>query len=135
MPDDIHPDSPHFVMHVTNALEHYWEIGKLSKHPLSNLNCLSQFLSEGKTKVTALERGRALQQLLKHAMDQVRRLDCGYHTGEARYHVVLHKEYVERVKNRQAAQQLGMSESTFYRVRRDAVACLAEVIADMERGA
>ncbi|MBI4761741.1 MAG: DUF1492 domain-containing protein [Chloroflexi bacterium] len=135
MLDDVYVDSPHFVTHVSNALEHYWEVGKLSKHPLSNLNCLTQFLREDRPRVSSLERGRAVQQLLDHAMDQVRTLDCGNHTAEARYHAVLEKEYVERVKNQYAAQQLDMSESTFYRVRREAVACLAQVIADMERGA
>lgn len=135
MTDPIHINSPHFVTHVSNALEHYWEIGKLGKHPLSNLSCLEQFLSGHSPPVSSLQRGKALQQLLTHALDQIKMLDCGNPTSEARFHVVLHKEYVERVKNQHAAVQLDMSESTFYRVRREALECFAEIIADLERTA
>jgi len=132
---DIQINSADLITQVSNALEHYWEIDKLSKHPLSNLTCLVQFLPEGKTKASALARGRALQQLLDYAMGEAQSLDCGHHSAEARYHHVLQKEYVEQIKNELAAQQLNMSASTFYRVRRDAVQRLAQVIADMERSA
>jgi hypothetical protein len=135
MSDRVHVDSPHFASQVSDALDHFWEVSKLSKHPLTNLRCIAQFLPEGKSATSSLDRGRALHQLLHWAMEEVKTLDYENHSVEARFYPVLQKEYVERAKNQTAAQQLNISESTFYRIRRDALECIAQIIADLERSA
>ncbi len=135
MTDRTNVDSPHFALHVSNALEHFWEVNKLGNHPLATLNCLSRFLPASSTAASTLECGRAVHQLLVWAMKEVKSLDSGNHSPEARYYSVLHKEYVERLKNRQVAQHFDFSESTFYRIRREAMECITQIIADLERAA
>lgn len=133
MPDRANVDSPHFVTQVSNALEHFWEVNKLGHHPLATLNCVSRFLPANGAVASTIERGRAVHQLLVWAMQEVKSIDSENHSSEARFYPVLHKEYVERLKNRQVAQHFDFSESTFYRIRREALECISQIIADLER--
>ena len=131
--DPVDIDSAHFVKQVSNALEHFWEVNKLGHHPLSRLKCLHRFLPVNGVIPSTLELGRAVHQLLDWAMQEVKSIDSGNHSVEARYHPILYKEYIERLKNHQVAQQFDFSESTFYRIRREALECITQIIADLER--
>ncbi len=133
MPNAIDINTPEFVELVADALENLYELGRLGKHELADLCCVEHSIPKDKKILTYLDRGRALQELLLSALSELQQLDQGNESSEARLYPVLQKEYVERVKNKRAAKLLGLSESTFYRTRREAVSYVAEIVADIER--
>lgn len=133
MANIVDVNSREFVELVTDALENLYEFGRLGKHDLTDLLCVKQRIPKDKQIVTYLDYGRALHELLLSALSELAQLDQGKESSEARLYPVLQKEYVERVKNKRAAKLLGLSESTFYRTRREGLVYVADIIADIER--
>jgi len=119
---------------VEDALKHLWEFRRLGRHPFSELEAVHQYLPIDKTPITHLDRGQALHRWILRAMEELRQLPSIGDSPEARYYDILEGEYVKRLKNRNTAEALGLSESTFYRTRREAIQCLADVLAEFEKG-
>jgi hypothetical protein len=126
--------SAEFERLVMDALEHLWEYRKLGTHSLAQLKLVNRFLPTDTMSLTHLDRGEALHRVLLYALEEMHRSTNFPDSNEARYYPVLEAEYVQRLKNRQAAQLLGFSESTFHRTRREAIRCFAQVLADLESG-
>lgn len=124
--------SREFERLVADALSNLWKIARLGMHPLSQLRATRRFLPTDKAPLTYLDRGQAVHQLIRSTLELMHQVGDNPNSSEARYHSVLTKEYVERLKVPQAAKSLGISESTFYRIRRQAVQCVAHLLAEIE---
>jgi DNA-directed RNA polymerase specialized sigma subunit len=124
--------SSEFEELVQSALKDLDDDSKLGVHPLVQLDLLSEFLSRDKPEASVAERGRALRKILLQSLDQVRRLQAAPASMEGRYFSVLESAFVKRQSSWQVAISLGMSESMYYRIRREAVKTLAAVLADLE---
>lgn len=120
---------------VTEALDNLHVFGWLGKHPLAELRCVKQYLPSGKTVVTHLDYGRAVQAVLFAGLYELRQFEFDPDSNEARYYPVLEKRYVKRTRTECAAREMFISEPTFQRARREGIRCLAEIIVRMEERA
>ncbi|MCC7369195.1 MAG: hypothetical protein IT306_12275 [Chloroflexi bacterium] len=83
---------------------------------------------------TALERAQALRTALSQAIDRLKPPDAEHDPGAPaalQFHI-LHEAYVLGRPNRQIMTRRGISESTFHRNRREAVAVLARELHEQE---
>lgn len=125
--------SSEFERLTVDALSHMWEFRRLGMHPLSHLRAVQPFMPTHKPPLTHLDRGQAVHRLLCTVLETLQELAACSDSSEARYYLVLTKEYVERLKNYQVADALGLSDSTFYRTRREALRCFVRLLAEIEQ--
>ncbi|HLF08378.1 MAG TPA: hypothetical protein VI789_03400, partial [Dehalococcoidia bacterium] len=115
-------------------------VGALAEHPLlamlPNAHRQAADLSGGDG--SPLARGRALQTLLLRSVERLRpegQRPAQITPGWLQY-LALEEEYVNGRPNKDLAQDFHVSEATFHRARRQAIAHLtAELAAQEERGA
>ena len=116
------PD-PEFVEMVEDSLRHLSDFISLGQFPLAE--------SLGVPGETHIERGKALQQRLNHAIERLRpdKLRPQAHLPREWYsYVVLHDAYIEQVPNRDIMARLYISEGTFNRTRRNALRGVARFL-------
>ena len=118
------PDA--FLVLVAGALRHLNNLPALSRHPL-----LDALVPQGDAAGSTLERAAALRNELVQAITRLApagpRPAPGAQAvqGGWLHRLVLHEAYVEDRPNQQVMQRYHLSESTFHRARRAAVAAVA----------
>jgi hypothetical protein len=84
--------------------------------------------------VTDIERGRALWELLREAIDRLRpTASTPEHTPAWRLYAIVEGVYVQGKSARKVTAELGISSRTFHRERRAAVEALATVVWQVEQ--
>jgi AraC-like DNA-binding protein len=87
----------------------------------------------GESVVTDIERGRALWELLKEAIDRLRPANSEPEPTPAwRLYAIAEGVYVQGKSAKEVAAELGISPRTFHRERRAAVEALATVVWQIE---
>jgi GAF domain-containing protein len=123
------PD-PEFVRMVEEGLRHLSDFITLGQFPLTE--------SLGIAGETSLERGKAIQQQLIHAIERLRPDNKPRPTGalprEWYSYVVLHDAYIEGAPNRDIMARLYISEGTFNRTRRTALRGVARFLLEKRAG-
>ncbi len=113
----------------------------LASNPLCALRivarCMADLAPGGAAESAPRDRGRALQQVLKDALNGLRpnagELDL---TDPAwRWHTALHMQFVQGRNYNYVAQQLGMSTAAFYRLAAGAIDMLIDAIIELDRAA
>jgi hypothetical protein len=90
-------------------------------------------LVAGESVVTDIDRGRALWDLLREAMDRLRPANSEPEPTPAwRLYAIAEGVYVQGKSAKEMAAELGISPRTFYRERRAAVEALATVVWQIE---
>ena len=123
------PD-PEFVEMVEDSLRHLSDFITLGQFPLG------EYL--GLPGETHIERGKALQRQLIHAIDRLRpdKLRPAAQLSREWYsYVVLHDAYIEQVPNRDIMARLYISEGTFNRTRRNALRGVARFLLEKKEDA
>jgi hypothetical protein len=89
----------------------------------------------GTDVVTPLQRAQLLREVLLMALERLRPIADSAHpaTPGAIQYEILRGEYLLGIPNKQLMTRLSVSESTFHRNRREAIAILARELADQER--
>ena len=111
----------------------------LASNPLCALRVVARYLADfaaiGAAESAPRDRGRALQQVLKDALNGLRP-----HAGELdladpawRWHTALHMQFVQGRNYNYVAQQLGMSTAAFYRLAAEAIDMLIDAIFELDR--
>lgn len=94
----------------------------------------AQDLVSGSNVVTDIERGRALWELLREAIDRLRpTASTPEHTPSWRFYAIAEGIYVQGKSAREMTAELGISSRTFHRERRAAVEALATVVWQVEQ--
>jgi hypothetical protein len=91
-------------------------------------------VGRGLADVTPLERAQALRSVLISGIERLKPLDgnVGMEAPAALQHHILHEEYLQGLLNKQIIARHNISEGTFNRNRRQAIAMLAEELAEQE---
>lgn len=111
----------------------------LASNPLCALRvvarCMADLATTGAGESAPRDRGRALQQVLKDALNGLRP-----NAGEVdlsdpawRWHAALHMQFVQGRNYNYVAQQLGMSTAAFYRLAAEAIDLLIDAIIELDR--
>lgn len=91
-------------------------------------------LVSGSNIVTDIERGRALWDLLRAAIDRLRpTASTPEHTPAWRLYAIAESIYVQGKSAREVTAELGISSRTFHRERRAAVEAVATVVWQVEQ--
>jgi hypothetical protein len=126
-------DTPVTAEMVEDALRNLYDYPHLADSPLAHMELVSASLPEG--KVTHLERGKAVHNIILQAIDKLRP------GGEiprdppprAWYpYRILYDAYLGEISNREIMMRLYISEGTFNRTRRSAIRSLARALGEME---
>jgi hypothetical protein len=118
---------------VEDALRHLSDYAHLGQHPLANLAAVDRRLSG--QRLTHLERGKAVYQVLDEAIERLRPAAGQPGDPPAREwhpYLVLHDAYLEDVPNREIMARLYISDATFSRTRRAALRAIARSLDEME---
>jgi hypothetical protein len=81
---------------------------------------------------TPLDQGRALRALINSAIERLQPTDLDSSTTGALQYYILHEEYVLERSNVSIQTRRGVSESTFHRLRREAISILARELQHQE---
>ena len=112
---------------VENALDHLWDYGVLGSHPLGN--ALAGGRRSARDQRGHMGRGQALSERLLAAMEQLKvSHDHAESSRERRYYAILGGCFVGRRTNREVAEELSISERTFYRERSRALEVLTRIL-------
>ncbi len=115
---------------VEDALEHLWDYAYLGRHSLSSHVGMPD--SSDGSRVSHVERGKALSLLLQDAIKRLRpQHDVDRLSRERRYFDILHCCYVEGERNDAVARKLDIAERTFYRHRRQAIEVITQMLDDL----
>ena len=120
---------------VDLALRNIFDYAYLADSPLSEMDRVRQRSVEAKTHV---ERGKVVQAILLEALDKLRPgsgIPPEPVPREWYPYIILHDAYVEGIQNRDIMSKLYISEGTFNRTRRAAIASLGRLLAEMENPA
>ena len=120
---------PDFQQWVKDALSHYWGGPKLTRSPLLKLKVVERALEEN-----GGHPAKALRSVLDRAIEALRpEGERRMSAAEWILYNILELKFIQRLRVRDIARRLAMSESDLYRKQRVAIAEVARVIADMER--
>lgn len=121
---------------LPDALHHLHDYSLLGTHPLVHLRAVAPLVVHDRTPLTHVDRGRALSRLLQTAIDELLPdVESAGLGRETHFHAILSQAYREGKENREIAANLAISERTFYRELKRALAALAQILWDMESGA
>lgn len=111
---------------------HLWDHSYLGKSPLGELKSVQEQMPH-RAKLSRVDRGRAISAVLRAAIDHLKPIeDLPDFSISKHHHAILHKAYIEGLKNDVIAKSIGISERTFYREHANAVQALAETLCDWE---
>lgn len=83
-------------------------------------------------ELTPLQRARLLRATLLQTIDSLKPSTAEALSPAALHHEILREEYVDGIPNRQIMLRHSISESTFHRIRRDAILILARELSEQE---
>jgi hypothetical protein len=124
-------DHEQFKEQVRAALRHYWGGSGLTSSRLVELRIVQQALPANDNQPP-----KALRAVLKDAIE--RQKPSGErkpYSPEWTLYLILERRFIEREKVRDVAQQLALSEPTFYRRQDEAIEAVAATLIAMERAA
>jgi hypothetical protein len=119
---------------VEDALRNLHDYTWLADSPLANLELVRVSLPGG--KVTYLERGKVVHDILLQAINKLRPDGQTPHDPPPREwypYRILNDAYRNEVSNRDIMMRLYISEGTFNRTRRSAIRSLARALVEMEQ--
>jgi hypothetical protein len=87
----------------------------------------------GTTSVTRLDQSRALRDVLVAAIEKPKPADSTARDPAALEYAILREEYLQALPNKQIMARYSISESSFHRLRRQAIRALAQDLGDRER--
>lgn len=120
---------PDFQQWVWDALSHYWGGAKLTKSPLLKLKIVEKALEEHDGNPV-----KALRSVLDRAIESLKpESESRKTTSEWILYNILELKFIERLRMRDIAMRLAMSESDLYRKQRVAIEEVAKTIAAMEQ--
>ncbi len=120
--------SPGFVQMVKDALGHLWGGPRLSRSSLLHMGIVRDGLAEH-DGVAA----KAVRSVLQEAIERLKPAGQRSMTAsEWMVYNILDLRFVERLRIREIAQRLAMSESDFYRKQRIAIEQVAQTLRQME---
>jgi len=120
--------SPGFVQVVKDALGHLWGGPKLSQSPLLRMSIVQDGLEEHDSVPTKAVRSVLQEAIERQKPDSQRSMTA----SEWMVYNILDLKFVERLRSREIAQRLAMSESDFYRKQRTAIEQVAQTLVQME---
>jgi len=119
---------PQFNSMVWDALSHYWGGPKLSESPLMRLQIVQRAVGRYQGNST-----KALRAILAEAVEQQRpEGERNMTTAEWILYNILELKFIQKLRVRDVARRLAMSESDLYRKQRVAIESVAHTIAVME---
>lgn len=125
-------DSPEFDGLVADALEHLWDFSYLGSHPLARLESVTRIAARS-VKPSHLDQGRALNDLLVKAIDQLkpgkRQRDI---SRERMFWIILSRTYIDGIPNKEITESLNIGDRTFYRYKANAIRVVARLLRDWE---
>lgn len=125
------PDRAQFVEQVRAALRHYWGGPGLSHSSLLELTVVHKALAENDDNPV-----RALRAVLTEAIEQQRpEGERKMLSPEWMIYNILELRFIEKMKVRDVAIRLALSEPDLYRKQRVAIEAVANTLLDMESGA
>ena len=125
--DDDGSELAEVCVWVKDALTHYWGGPRLSENPLMDWRIVKE-AADGENLVSGL------RAVLKNAHAELRPSGDWAPGGEWTLYNLIEMRFFEKMKVRDAAQKLSMSDADFYRKQKVAVEALTKVIIRMERG-
>lgn len=132
-------DADILLPQVEDALRQFHDLAYLGEHPLAKLHVVERCLQERHQPSSGfIERGKALGEILVHALDQLRPSGAPPNKNQMpprEWHpfIILHDSYVLDKPNRDIMSDLFISEGTFNRTRRRALRSLAKSLAELEQ--
>lgn len=108
---------------VKDALTHYWGGPRLMDSPLLKWNVVQQYAAENHDNEV-----NSLRTVLKNSLEELRPEGERSMNGEWTLYNLIDMRFFEKMKVKEAAQRLSMSEADFYRKQKVAVEALAKVI-------
>ncbi len=121
--------TPDFQRAVRDALSHYWGGPKLTGNPLLNLEIVRAALPASSNNPSL-----ALRTVLRQCIEALRPpADRDPLAAEWMLYNILHLRFLQGKRVKEIIQQLGMSESDFYRKERAAIREVAHMLAVIER--
>lgn len=110
---------------VKDALSHYWGGPRLSENPLLKIRLISRENADSPVN--------ALRSVLKKAIDRIRPEGARSYNGEWMLYNILDLKFIEKMKVKDIAARLAISEADFYRKQKIAVESVAKEIIQMEK--
>lgn len=127
--NDLFNERELFTEQVRAALRHYWGGPGLTHSRLMELNIVRSALPENDNNAV-----RALRAVLTAAIEKQRpEGDRKLLSPEWTIYNILHLRFVERLKVREVAARLALSEPDLFRKQRVAIDAVADTIIEMER--
>lgn len=121
-------NTPDFSKMVKDALSHYWGGPKLTESPLLNLRVVQEAIAENDGS-----RSKALRSVLEQAIEKQRpEGDRQLTAAEWLIYNILELRFIQRMRVRDIANRLAMSEADLYRKQRLAIAEVARTLSEME---
>ena len=125
------PDRSQFVEQVRAALRHYWGGPGLTRSGLLDLLVIRHALAANEDNPV-----RALRAILIEAIESQRpEGERKMLSPEWTIYNILDLRFIEKLKVREVAEQMALSEPDLYRKQRVAIEAVADTLIDMERGA
>jgi len=127
--NDLFNERELFIEQVRAALRHYWGGPGLTHSRLMELNIVRSALPENDNNAV-----RALRAVLTAAIEKQRpEGDRKLLSPEWTIYNILHLRFIERLKVREVAARLALSEPDLFRKQRVAIDAVADTIMEMER--
>jgi hypothetical protein len=126
-------DFPVTAEMVEDALRNLYDYTWLADSPLAQMRLVGTRLLAG--KVTHLERGKAVHDVVLQAIDKLRpggEIPRDPPPREWYPYRILYDAYLREISNREIMMHLYISEGTFNRTRRSAIRSLARALSEME---
>ncbi len=125
----VSPALPIQTADVEAALESLWRPAQLAQNPLAQSPQVTYHLAQQNRPATGPNRGKALHDLLKSAIEALRhgRAPDPNNSQWRGWYILRHK-YEKEQPNRQIYLRLNLSERTFYRERKAAIEAITAVL-------
>lgn len=127
LPKSDASDTTELSAWVKDAMSQFWGGPRLAESPLLEFDIVRNELNgEDDTRVNALRR------VLKKALEKIRPEGEREFTNEWTLYNILDLKFIEKLKVKDIARKLSISEADFYRKQKVALSALADAIREME---